>query len=80
MSTVDNAFLAAESLGTDEKLELISRIWESIRLTCSFRLSDSDLELMNRRSAELESGNVKAIPWEEVWTDIEHQLDAHEES
>jgi putative addiction module component (TIGR02574 family) len=80
MSIIENAFLAAQSLGTEEKLELISRIWESIPPTNSFRPSDSDLELVQRRWVEYESGKVQGIPWEEVCANIEHQLDTHEKS
>ncbi len=77
MSTVNDAFLVAQSLGTDEKLQLISRIWDSIPSN-SFRPSDSDLEIVKKRWAEYESGKVEAISWEEVWTGVERQLDAND--
>jgi putative addiction module component (TIGR02574 family) len=76
MSTVDNAFLAAQSLGTDEKLQLISRIWNSIP-SSSFRPSDRDLAEMKRRWAEYEAGTMEARPWEEVRDSVRRRLGLH---
>jgi len=76
MSTVDSAFLAAESLGTEEKLLLISRIWDSI-LPSSFRPSDRDLEEVKRRWAEYEAGKMEARPWEEVRDSVRRRLGLH---
>jgi putative addiction module component (TIGR02574 family) len=77
MSSVDDTFLAASTLGTEQKLELISRIWDSIP-PASFRPSDKDLAEMKRRSAEIDSGAVKAIPWEEVWVEVERDLNGND--
>ena len=66
MASVDDAFSAAQSLGPDGKSELISRIWESIPPSPVFRPSDADLAEIGRRSAELGSRKVAAIPWEDV--------------
>ena len=63
---VDEAFLAAQSLAPHQKLELISRLWEDVRVSGEFRPSASDLAEIQRRSAELDSGAVQAIPWEVV--------------
>ena len=80
MSSVDDAFLAAESLAPDEKLQLISRIWDTIPPTGTFRPSDSDLAEINRRWAEYEAGREKAIPWEEVWEETQRELNERHES
>jgi putative addiction module component (TIGR02574 family) len=77
MSSVDDAFLAAESLAPVEKLQLISRLSETIPST-GWRPSDSDLAEVKRRWAEIESGKAKTIPWEDVWSEIEGEM-AHDD-
>jgi putative addiction module component (TIGR02574 family) len=79
MSSVDDAFLAAESLAPAEKLQLISRLWETMPFT-GWRPSDSDLAEVKRRWAEIESGTVKAIPWEDVWSEIEDEMAQDDQS
>ena len=74
MSSVDDAFAIAQSLAPLDKLELISRIWEDVRVRGEFRPSDSELELIKRRWAEYEAGDVKGIPWEEVRDEIRQKL------
>jgi len=74
MSSVDEAFLAAQALGTQDKLELISRIWQTIPPQGDFRPSDSDVADIKRRWAEYEAGRMKTIPWDEVWKDVEREL------
>jgi|SoiMethySBSTD1v2_1073268.scaffolds.fasta_scaffold943503_2 putative addiction module component (TIGR02574 family) len=80
MSSVDDAFLAAQSLGPEEKLELISRIMESIPSKSDFRPSDADMAEIQRRSAELDAGLVKTIPWEVVRDSVRERLRSHHES
>jgi putative addiction module component (TIGR02574 family) len=74
MASVDDAFSAALNLGTEERLQLISRIWESIPPKGDFRPSDADLAEVKRRWAEYEAGREKARPWEEVWSEVEREL------
>jgi putative addiction module component (TIGR02574 family) len=76
--TVDEAFSAAQKLAPADKLQLISRLWESIRLEGSFRLSESELAELQRRSAELDAGIVKAVPWEVVRDSVRARLTAHD--
>ena len=78
ISSVDEALLIAQSLKPAEKLELISRLWESVRLADGFRPSDADLAEIKRRWAELEAGTVKAIPWETVRDEVRRMLTSHE--
>ena len=80
MPSVDEAFLAAQALAPDEKLELISRLWENIRLMQEFRPSDSDLAEIQRRSAEYDAGKVEAIPWEVVRDSVRRRLASHDQS
>ncbi len=79
MSTVDEAFFAAQSLDPGEKLQLISRIWETIPPAKTFRPSDSDLAEVKRRWADYEAGREKTVPWEEVRDEIRRRLASHEE-
>lgn len=78
MASVDDAYFVAQNLGTEEKLQLISRIWESIPPEGDFRPSDADLAEIKRRSAELDAGTAVAIPWEEVRDAVRAKLARHE--
>jgi len=78
MSSVDDAFLAAESLAPAEKLQLISRLWETLPRAEGYRPPDSDLAEIKRRWAEYDAGNVEAIPWEEVRESVRRQLASHD--
>jgi putative addiction module component (TIGR02574 family) len=78
MSSVDEALLAAQSLKPEQKLELISRLWESVRQSGGCRPSDADLQEVKRRWADLESGQVKAISWETVRDEVRRKLASHE--
>ena len=60
MASVDDAFLAAQNLGTDDKLQLISRIWDSIPPTGDFRPSDADLAEIKRRLGRAGSWHGKS--------------------
>jgi putative addiction module component (TIGR02574 family) len=76
--TVDEAFRAAQKLAPADKLQLISRLWESIRLEDGFRLSESELAELQRRCGELDAGIVKAVPWEVVRDSVRARLAAHD--
>ena len=76
-SDVDGAFAVASSLTSTQKLELISRLWEDVRTRGDFRPSDSDLVEIQRRSAELDAGLVKGIPWEVVRDSVRSKLKSH---
>ena len=78
VSSVDEALLIAQSLKPAEKLELISRLWESIRLVDGFRPSEADLAEIKRRSAELDAGTVTAIPWDVVRDSVRSRIARHE--
>lgn len=76
--SIDDAFLAVQSLAPAEKLELISRLWDNIRLGGGFRPSDRDLAEIQGRSAELDAGEVKAVPWESVCDSVRTRLTSHD--
>jgi putative addiction module component (TIGR02574 family) len=78
LSGVDNAFLIAQSLKPADKLELISRLWESIALANGCRPSDADLAEIKRRSAELDQGTVKSVPWDVVRDAVRSRIARHE--
>jgi putative addiction module component (TIGR02574 family) len=73
-SSIEGAFAIAQSLTPVEKLELISRLWEDIRVRGDFRPSDSDLAEIKRRWSDYESGKVKTIPWVQVRDEIRQRL------
>ncbi len=78
MSSVNDAFLAAQSLAPAEKLQLISRLWETLPPAEDFRPSDSDLTEVKRRWAEYEAGRIKAVPWEEVRDSVRRRIESHD--
>jgi putative addiction module component (TIGR02574 family) len=77
-SNIDQAFDLARSLSAAQKIELIGRLWDNIRLSGDFRPSNEDLAEMQRRSAELDSGAVKGIPWDVVRDSIRKRFSSHE--
>jgi putative addiction module component (TIGR02574 family) len=79
MATVDDAFDIGQSLEPADRLQLISRLWETIP-PADWTPSDSDLAEVERRWAEYEAGKVKTIPWDDVWEEVERQLDGNDQS
>jgi putative addiction module component (TIGR02574 family) len=60
-----------EALSTEERLELLERIWESLRRTpAAVRVSDEQKAELDRRSASLAQnvarGGLPGVPWDEV--------------
>lgn len=78
ITSVDDAFLIAQSLKPSEKLELVSRLWNDIRNSGSFLPSEGDLAEIKRRSAELDAGTVEAIPWEVVRDSVRSRISRHD--
>jgi len=75
MASVDDAFLYAQSLSPNDQHLLVERLLEALP-PLDFKPSDSDLAEVKRRWAEYEAGRMEAIPWVEVWSEIESELDA----
>ena len=60
-----------ETLSAEERLELLERIWDSLRRTPAvLKLSDEQKAELDRRSESLEQnlarGGIPAVPWDEV--------------
>jgi putative addiction module component (TIGR02574 family) len=60
-----------EDLSVEARLELLERVWESLRRTPSaLRLSDEQKAELDRRSASLDQrlsrGGLPGVPWDEV--------------
>ena len=60
-----------EALSAEERLELLERIWESLRRTpAAVRVSDEQKAELDRRSAALDRnvarGSLPGVPWDEV--------------
>ena len=79
-SSVDQAFVAAQALAPDQKLELISRLWNDVRASGTFRPSAADMAEIERRSAELEAGTVVPVPWQEVQESVRRILESNGQS
>ena len=63
--------LRIEALSAEERLELLERIWESLRRTpAALRVSDEQKAELDRRSASLDRnlarGGLPGVPWDEV--------------
>jgi putative addiction module component (TIGR02574 family) len=57
---------AALELSTKDRAKLIERLHANLEYEAVSDLGEEWLEEINRRAAEMESGKVKGIPWEEV--------------
>ena len=60
-----------EDLSIEERLELLERVWESLRRTpAAVRLSAEQKAELDRRSAALDRnltrGGLPGVPWDEV--------------
>jgi putative addiction module component (TIGR02574 family) len=60
-----------ESLSPEERLELLERLWDSLRRTpAALTVSDEQKIELDRRSASLDQdlvrGGVPGVPWDEV--------------
>jgi len=64
-----------DHLNAEQKLELIEVLWESLVADpSSIPITDAQKEMLDRRIAELESGDAETIPWEEVRARIQKEL------
>ena len=56
-----------ENLAPQERLQLISDLWESLRSTPeAVPLTPAQRSELDRRLDELETGGVGLVPWDEV--------------
>ena len=59
----------ASQLPGGARIQLIEALWDTVPDEAMPRLSDEWLAEIQRRSAEFDAGNVRAIPWEQVRED-----------
>ncbi len=54
-------------LNAEQKLDLLERLWESLRATPErIPLTDAQREELGRRLDEVDAGDTEGIPWDEV--------------
>jgi putative addiction module component (TIGR02574 family) len=68
---VDKPSVRIDTLSTDERLELLERLWESLSQTPSdVPVTPAQLVELDRRSEALDRdvarGNALGVPWDEV--------------
>jgi putative addiction module component (TIGR02574 family) len=66
IATPDDVLTAALALPDEERLELVESLIASLQPTDRPPFDESWREVIHRRSAELQSGAVTPIPWDEV--------------
>ncbi len=61
-------------LNTEERLQLLERLWESLsNRPSSLPLTNSQRAELDRRLDDLESGGQHGIPWDEVLQQIHNR-------
>jgi putative addiction module component (TIGR02574 family) len=66
MSTVDDIFNAAQSLGLAERWNLVNRLWDSLPTEAWELFDEAEIALLDQRMADVDSGKVETIPWSEA--------------
>lgn len=64
--TVDELFLAATQLSERERADLAGRLLDSLEAEHDEGVEAAWAEEIERRVRQIESGEVRTIPWEEV--------------
>jgi putative addiction module component (TIGR02574 family) len=77
MASIDDAFSLAQSLSFADQQILIERLLTA-QPQREFTPPASHLVEVERRWAEFEAGRMKAIPWEEVWAEVNAELGLNE--
>jgi putative addiction module component (TIGR02574 family) len=67
------AAIVIEDLSVEERLDLISRLWESLE-PCDIQLSPAQLEELDRRLDADERGDEPMIPWDEMMARLRQRL------
>ena len=65
-STAEQLLSAALSLPEEDRLQFVEALIVSLQPTDRAPFDDSWREIIRRRSAELQSGQVTPVPWEDV--------------
>jgi putative addiction module component (TIGR02574 family) len=69
MLNYDSLLADASRLPVADRIELIEALWDTVPADSLPPLSDEWREEIRRRSAELESGLVQTVPWEQIRAD-----------
>ena len=77
MASVDDAFSLAQSLSPGDQQILIERLLAA-QPGQEFTPPAGHLEEVKRRCAEYDAGRMKAIPWEQVWSEVNAELGLNE--
>lgn len=64
--TIDALYTEALSLSDDQRAELVDRLLGSLPAEIPSALHPAWRNVVQRRSAELDSGTVTPVPWDEV--------------
>jgi putative addiction module component (TIGR02574 family) len=69
--------LDLDRLSTRQKVALIERLWVSIEDDDLPPPTKEEREELDRRIAEVDSGKVRAVPWEKVRKQLRRRLRKH---
>jgi putative addiction module component (TIGR02574 family) len=70
MSSKEHVIEAALKLSEDERLEIATLLYESLEGPPGSRTDEEWDQEIQRRLEAADSGQTKAIPWEEAWRQI----------
>ncbi len=74
MTQYESVFMAASQLSVDEQLQLINDLSALVPDNHPAEFSSDSIAEFDRRDAELDSGEVIAIPWETVRKELFTQV------
>jgi putative addiction module component (TIGR02574 family) len=77
MASVDDAFTYAQSLNPADQQILIERLLAAQR-TPDLNPPDAHLAEVERRWTEYKAGRMTAVPWEQVWSEVQAELGFNE--
>ncbi|TWT89950.1 putative addiction module component [Pseudobythopirellula maris] len=77
----DDLFSSALALPPDRRADLANRLLDSLAAARRPKLSDDEIaQEVQRRSAEMDSGEVIGIPWSEVRAELRSRISRKSES
>ena len=75
MSDYQSVLTAASDLPVEDKLRLIDALASSVPDDQPPSLSDEWIAEINRRSDQIDRGEVSTVPWEDVRQDLQRRLE-----
>ena len=73
-SGVKKPLIDLTRLTTDQKLDLMEKLWESLDKDGLPPLSQAERDELDRRLADYDSGKVRGVPWAEAKKQIRKSL------